>query len=288
MPRTASAPPRTRSPRAPPSASSRTAATPSTRRSRRRCSSGFCEPQMCGIGGDCFVLLKPPGEERLVALNGSGRAPAGPRRRRAPGRGPRGRAAALGGGGHRPRAPSTPSPASRPTGAASGLPRASRRRSPTPRQACRWRRGSPATGPEAGAPFRRRPPLLPSRRPRARPPVAVFRAPGQAEVLRRIARDGRAAFYEGEVAEDMVASLRALGGTHTLDDFAATACTYVEPIAGPYRGHELVELPPNGAGRDGDPAGEDPRALRPRRPRPLRRRPRPPRGRGDEARLRRP
>ena len=46
----------------------------------------------------------------------------------------------------------------------------------------------------------------------------------------------------------MVASLRALGGTHTLDDFAATACTYVEPIAGPYRDHELVELPPNGSG----------------------------------------
>src|SRR6188508_385262 len=38
---------------------------------------GFCEPQMCGLGGDCFVLLKPPGEERLVGLNGSGRAPAG-------------------------------------------------------------------------------------------------------------------------------------------------------------------------------------------------------------------
>jgi hypothetical protein len=37
---------------------------------------GICEPQMTGIGGDCFVLLKPPGEERVIALNGSGRAPA--------------------------------------------------------------------------------------------------------------------------------------------------------------------------------------------------------------------
>jgi gamma-glutamyltranspeptidase/glutathione hydrolase len=44
----------------------------------------------------------------------------------------------------------------------------------------------------------------------------VFRAPGQAEVLRRVARDGARAFYEGEVAEDMVASLRAAGGVHTL------------------------------------------------------------------------
>ena len=36
---------------------------------------GICEPQSTGIGGDCFVLLKPAGEERVVALNGSGRAP---------------------------------------------------------------------------------------------------------------------------------------------------------------------------------------------------------------------
>lgn len=38
---------------------------------------GIAEPQSCGIGGDCFVLLKPAGSEEVVALNGSGRAPAG-------------------------------------------------------------------------------------------------------------------------------------------------------------------------------------------------------------------
>lgn len=77
---------------------------------------------------------------------------------------------------------------------------------------------------------------------------AIFRAPGQAEVLRRVAAEGRKGFYEGEVAEDMVASLNALGGTHTLEDFAATACDYVEPVGGDYRGIELVEMPPNGQG----------------------------------------
>ena len=38
---------------------------------------GICEPQMTGIGGDCFVLVKPAGSEQIIALNGSGRAPAG-------------------------------------------------------------------------------------------------------------------------------------------------------------------------------------------------------------------
>ena len=56
---------------------SRPAATPWTPPSRAPCLLGFCEPQMTGIGGDCFVLVKPAGEERIIALNGSGRAPAG-------------------------------------------------------------------------------------------------------------------------------------------------------------------------------------------------------------------
>ena len=38
---------------------------------------GFCEPQMAGLGGDCFALIQPPGDEPIIAVNGSGRAPAG-------------------------------------------------------------------------------------------------------------------------------------------------------------------------------------------------------------------
>ena len=34
----------------------------------------ICEPQMTGLGGDCFVLVKPAGTENVLALNGSGRA----------------------------------------------------------------------------------------------------------------------------------------------------------------------------------------------------------------------
>jgi len=76
----------------------------------------------------------------------------------------------------------------------------------------------------------------------------LFRAPGQADVLRRVAMDGRAGFYEGEVAEDMVKSLNAAGGTHTLDDFANVRSDYTAPISGTYKDIELVEHPPNGQG----------------------------------------
>ena len=49
----------------------------------------------------------------------------------------------------------------------------------------------------------------------------IFRQPALAETLRAIARHGAKAFYEGPVAADIVATLRARGGLHTEEDFAA-------------------------------------------------------------------
>ncbi|MES2968835.1 MAG: gamma-glutamyltransferase family protein [Pseudomonadota bacterium] len=208
---------------------------------------GICEPQMTGIGGDCFVLLKPAGKDRIVALNGSGRAPAGLSAQSLRDRGLTAMpihgidAVTLPGAidafcrlsadWGKMGLPSVLAPAIR--YADEGVPVA-------PRVAWDWAEDE-GTLQGAARDFY----LLQGRVPKA---GQVFRAPGQAEVLRRIAREGRAGFYQGEVAEDMVASLRALGGTHTMQDFADVTCDYTEPVSGPYQGIELVEHPPNGQG----------------------------------------
>ena len=59
--------------------------------------------------------------------------------------------------------------------------------------------------------------------PHGKPAVAgdVIHQPELGKTLRAIAKDGRDAFYNGAIAEDMVETLRGIGGLHTLDDFAA-------------------------------------------------------------------
>jgi gamma-glutamyltranspeptidase/glutathione hydrolase len=78
----------------------------------------------------------------------------------------------------------------------------------------------------------------------------VMRNPGLARTLRLIAKGGPAAFYEGEVADAMVATLRARGGLHEAADFAAgaTAAEFVTPISKDFAGATVWECPPNGSG----------------------------------------
>ncbi|MDR6263183.1 gamma-glutamyltransferase family protein [Roseobacter sp. N2S] len=208
---------------------------------------GLCEPQMTGIGGDCFVLVKAGDSEDVVGLNGSGRAPAALD------------AAQLRAAGHSEMPVRDVSSVTVPGAidafcrlsgdlgkiglkaslapaihyARAGIPMA-------PRTCFDWARATDALQGAARDFY-----LLDGAAPT---PGQMFRAPKQADVLERVALEGRRGFYEGEVAEDMVSSLNALGGVHTLDDFANTACDYTDPITGTYKDVELIEHRPNGQG----------------------------------------
>lgn len=208
---------------------------------------GLAEPQMTGLGGDCFALIKPAGSESIHTVNGSGRAPAAQT------------GDALRGAGHET-VPLYDAAAVTVPGAVDAMCRMSDRWGTlelakvlapaikyadegipvAPRVAFDWALESHLLQGDARRHF-----LLDGAAPLE---GQLFRAPGQAEVFRKIANHGRDGFYAGEVAADLVASLRALGGLHTEDDFAATEATFGEPIAGSYRGLELIEHPPNGQG----------------------------------------
>lgn len=207
---------------------------------------GMCEPQMAGIGGDCFVLHSRPGEN-VQALNGSGCAPAAAD------------ASSLRAQGLSAVPLGSPDAVTIPCAieafcrlaeteghlgldvllqpaihyADEGVPVA-------PRTAFDWKNSAGTLQGTArrhylrdGGPLRC---------------GDLFRAPGQAEVLRRIAKHGREAFYTGEVAEDMVSALSALGGKHKLQDFAAANGISMQPVEGSYKGTGLAEHPPNGQG----------------------------------------
>lgn len=208
---------------------------------------GICEPQMTGIGGDCFVLWSEGGSDQVHALNGSGRAPSALD------------AAHLRDAGEKT-VPLRSAHAVTVPGAidafcylsdkvgklgldailAPAIRYAEAGVVVAPRVAFDWANDADTLQGAARNVY-----LTGGKAPKA---GDIFRAPGQAEVLRRIAKDGRDAFYTGEVADDMLAALTAMGGTHTAEDFATVACTPTTPISGTYKDLEVVEHPPNGQG----------------------------------------
>ena len=76
----------------------------------------------------------------------------------------------------------------------------------------------------------------------------IFRNPELAWSLKQIAKRGRKAFYEGEIAKRICASSQAHGGVMTMEDLARFSSEWVEPISTTYRGWTVYELPPNGQG----------------------------------------
>ncbi len=209
---------------------------------------GVIEPQSTGIGGDCFCLYQPAGG-RLVAMNGSGRVPAAASLESLA---QRGVTQIDPGSAHAVTVPGAVA-AWEKLLAAHGRKALGELLQPAircaeegfvvaPRVAFDWA-SEVAKLERSGAQA-----LLPD----GRAPVAGqrLRQPAQAQTLRRIAAGGAAAFYEGEVAARMVATLRERGGLHTEEDFAAmrSAVQFVTPIGARWCGVDVWECPPNGSG----------------------------------------
>src|SRR5438067_1571210 len=210
---------------------------------------GVIEPQATGIGGDCFARIQPKGEGKIVAYNGSGRAPM-----------------AATAEWHLERkihsVPLTSAHAVSIPGAIDAwdtilrdhgkmgldtllqpaIKAAEEGYIVAPRIAFDWKNQFEKL--KNGTNTERY--LLPH----GKPAVAgdVIHQPELGKTLRAIAKDGRDAFYEGAIAEDMVETLRGIGGLHTLEDFAAHTTETTSPIGTMYKGLDVWQCPPNGPG----------------------------------------
>jgi gamma-glutamyltranspeptidase/glutathione hydrolase len=208
---------------------------------------GVVEPQMTGIGGDCFVLYSRKGDAP-VALNGSGRTPAktdlaavASRMKEIPPTAPEGVTI--------PGAVDAWCALNKAHGSKSleeifkpAIDAAENGFRITPRVCADWTRNRPRLEHNANAKAHYLPggiaPSIGDRRDQ----------PALGKTLRKIARDGRKAFYEGEVADELATVLQALGGVHEASDFAAHKGEDVTPISATYADHDILECPPNGQG----------------------------------------
>ncbi len=210
---------------------------------------GVVEPHATGIGGDAFALYSPGGGDNVIAYNGSGAAPlqasadwylqrgikaiplTGPHSVTVPGavdlwatllerHGRNGIDAAL-----------QPAIRAAEQGYAVG-----------PRVAWDWARDREKLrkGVNAASYL-----LIDGEAPAA---GTVIRQPALASTLRTIAAKGRDGFYLGDIAEDVVRTLRDAGGLHTAEDLQRHRTEIAAPVSTHYRHHQVWQCPPNSPG----------------------------------------
>ena len=214
---------------------------------------GVVLPSACGIGGDAFWLIWDEATGQQIALNGSGRAPAGadPDRLRA--------------GGmttlpHRGPLAITVPGAVRSWGDAHGRHGRLSRANILAPAIDLADAGFPAWDGfiaavenafpwvietfGAGSGFER------VYRPNGRAwrPGELVRLPALAATLRRLCEDGFDGFYEGELADRQAAGLAGVGSPIVADDLREHRSTWTDPIATDYRGVRVTTHPPNSSG----------------------------------------
>lgn len=208
------------------------------------------EPTSTGIGGDMFALYFSAGTKRVTALNGSGRAPAALTLER------------LKSEGFSSELPPYHAHTVTVPGACAGWfdliekhgsLSMSEILAPAIRLASEGFPVAPLTSKSWSYSIQRQLKTAPNgheltidgREPH---PGEIFRNQGLARTFETIARGGKSAYYQGEIAEGIVSVMKEAGGTMSADDLASHVSTWEEPISVTYRGLRVYECPPNGQG----------------------------------------
>jgi gamma-glutamyltranspeptidase/glutathione hydrolase len=193
---------------------------------------GVVYPHMCGIGGDAFWLIHDAAARKVSYLDGGGRAAASATLDRFQGQ------AEIPFRGLVPATLTTP-------GAVASFCEAHARFGKLPLARCLQdaihyaRDGYPVTARVGRWIEQTRSEFDAATAALFRPGERRLQNPALARTLQAIAANGRAGFYEGEVAR----KLAALGGIFNERDLAAQRAYWGEPIRGSYRGVTIYETP---------------------------------------------
>lgn len=76
----------------------------------------------------------------------------------------------------------------------------------------------------------------------------IFKNPYLANTLETISKNGRDAFYKGDIAKTIAKYMKEQGGFLSYEDLVEHKSEWVDPVSTDYRGYDVWELPPNGQG----------------------------------------
>ncbi len=210
---------------------------------------GVVEPGSTGIGGDCFVLYAVVGSPEVIAYNGSGRAPKAATLARLREQG----VEAL----TRTSPHSVIVPGAVDAWTQLNADHGTRPLAELLQPAIEMARDGYPVSPRVHADWRKNEEHLRTNDALARiflpddkvPAVGSIHYQTElAQTLEQIGREGRDAFYNGALAQEMVDTLQGLGGLHTMEDFATAKGDYVTTITSDFAGETIHECPPNGQG----------------------------------------
>ena len=79
-------------------------------------------------------------------------------------------------------------------------------------------------------------------------PGEIIKLPDLASTLKELKEEGPKAFYEGDIADKIVAAMEKDKGLITHNDLKSYSVSLRRPVEGSYRGYKIVSMPPSSSG----------------------------------------